>query len=209
MKSAKIPLEAIGFDAIQPYLADAVTRTVHLEDLGQDTRWLKIDESGIVQEAGPFQMWLWSGGRVINHQTLVAGGEIDFQFKGKEPTCLRYRCMGIDAPHDGLSGDPAPPMPDPERLTAYCYASGEIFFGHSTPDGAIAVLEGMPEAVRKAVAEHAVADHAGVGRSGLTWSVPGIVKGGDPGKAETALRAFARRLKALKLKGVQIACSTR
>jgi hypothetical protein len=36
-------------------------RKIHFEDHGQDFLWFIVDETGKVQDAGPFQGWLWAG----------------------------------------------------------------------------------------------------------------------------------------------------
>jgi hypothetical protein len=37
---------------------------VVLEDKGQDLLWLKVNEGGLVEEAGPFQNKIWKGSYV-------------------------------------------------------------------------------------------------------------------------------------------------
>ncbi len=37
-----------------------ITR-IELEDKGQDLLWLRVNEGGLVEEAGPFQNEIWKG----------------------------------------------------------------------------------------------------------------------------------------------------
>lgn len=40
-----------------------ITR-IELEDKGQDLLWLRVNEGGLVEEAGPFQNDIWKGSYV-------------------------------------------------------------------------------------------------------------------------------------------------
>ena len=65
-------------------------RKIHFEDQGQDFLWFNIDDAGMVQDAGPFQGWLWAG--KTGRMTEIDGAEY-FQFteKGKPTSHIRYR----------------------------------------------------------------------------------------------------------------------
>lgn len=38
-----------------------MTTKITLEDKGQDLLWLRVNEDGLVEEAGPFQNEMWKG----------------------------------------------------------------------------------------------------------------------------------------------------
>lgn len=86
------------------------------------------------------------------------------------------------------------------ETTAYCWASGQIEFGTSTPAGAIAIASGKDHVVRKEIA-----GTARLAYDNETLLVPGIPEAdGEQRKASDALAAYLRWLKKRERKGFRV-----
>lgn len=71
-------------------------------------------------------------------------------------------------------------------ITAYCWASGLIEFGHTLPEGALPIITGKGKDVRDEV--EVLARHAYNG----DLLVPGIPEAADQNEAREALERFSR-----------------
>ncbi|HGB3175960.1 TPA: host nuclease inhibitor protein [Salmonella enterica subsp. enterica serovar Chester] len=71
-------------------------------------------------------------------------------------------------------------------ITAYCWASGLIEFGHTLPEGALPIITGKEKDVRDEV--EVLARHAYNG----DLLVPGIPEAADQNEAREALERFSR-----------------
>lgn len=74
-------------------------------------------------------------------------------------------------------------------MIAYCYASGQIEFGRTVPEGAIEIMRGPARKVRKLI--EARARHA---YDGKTLLVPGVPEAPNEDAALAALIAFVKWL---------------
>lgn len=74
------------------------------------------------------------------------------------------------------------------HLHAYCFASGEICFGPSIPDGALPIIDGPDADVHRVIRGGARLSY-----DGETWLVPGVPEADDQNIAVDALIAFRRR----------------
>jgi hypothetical protein len=73
------------------------------------------------------------------------------------------------------------------HLHAYSFASGEIDFGPSIPDGALPIIDGPDADVHRVIAGCARLSY-----DGETWLVPGVPEGEGDSRLD-ALVAFRRR----------------
>ncbi|ECX9226498.1 host nuclease inhibitor protein [Salmonella enterica] len=71
-------------------------------------------------------------------------------------------------------------------ITAYCWASGLIEFGHTLPEGALPIVTGSEKRVREVV--EVLARHAYNG----DFLVPGIPEAASQNEAREALVRFSR-----------------
>lgn len=75
-------------------------------------------------------------------------------------------------------------------MRAYCYASGEICFGRSLPEGALPIARGPAKALRQRM--EVVARHA---YDGKTLLVPGVPEAANQIEAVDALLRFREWIK--------------
>lgn len=89
-------------------------------------------------------------------------------------------------------------------MIAYCWASGQIEFGHRTPPGAIALARGNERLVRQIV--EATARH---GYEAGVLLVPGVPEAADQQQAGDALELHLLWLKQRERKGFRVAVEPR
>ena len=76
------------------------------------------------------------------------------------------------------------------RLIAFCWASGQIDFGTTLPEGAIPVASGRPDSLRRVIA-----GMARIAYRNHTLLVPGIPEAIDGDSAIAALEQFSMRVR--------------
>lgn len=98
-------------------IAEDMVRTIRLEDHGQDFLEWDIDAEGNVVDCRPFQAWVWTDYRVLNHAELEVGSRIEIQREGKEPSFLKYRVQSICEAGRAPNGhaDTIVPAPAPHK----------------------------------------------------------------------------------------------
>lgn len=95
-KTGSGPDEATAKAAVGEPSLPAGSRTIRLEDRGQDFTYWTIDRDGVVVDCGPFQGWLWNGTRILN-RNIRRGDILTILPKGAaEPTTLLYPVVSID-----------------------------------------------------------------------------------------------------------------
>lgn len=76
------------------------------------------------------------------------------------------------------------------HLHAYCFASGEIDFGPSIPDGALPIVDGPDADVHRAIQGSARLSY-----DGETWLVPGVPEADNQTVAVDALIVYRDRVR--------------
>ncbi len=70
-------------------------QTIELEDHGQDFLEWDLDEDGRVIDARPFQAWVWTRYRVLNHLQLTPGCGVAVQGMDGQRFILKYPVKAV------------------------------------------------------------------------------------------------------------------